>query len=155
MTEHAHDGAQRARSGRIAAIVILLFAGAYALAAGQIEYAFSSDPIGPKGFPLLLAALLAMFAVVYLVRPGSRDDWPNASGLRSIVAFMSACVLAMVAMAYIGFIPAMAVLMGFVSWLFGASVRMAVIGGVVQAIVWWALFGPLVGHSLPKGPLGI
>jgi hypothetical protein len=32
---------------------------------------------------------------------------------------------------------------------------MAIVSGIAQAVVWWVLFGPLVGHVLPKGPLGI
>ena len=144
-----------ALSGRIAAGVLGLLAAGYAYYATRIEYAFSSDPIGPKGFPLLLASLLALFALLYAVRPGSTETWPDNSGRRSILAFIFACVVAMLAMPYLGFMPVMAILMSFVSWLFGATVLAAVVGGVVQAIVWWALFGPLVGHSLPKGPLGI
>lgn len=154
-TAPEHQLRTGALSGRIAAGMLALLAAGYAFYATQIEYSFASDPIGPKGFPLLLAALLALFALVYAARPGLIEAWPDTSGRRSILAFMIACVVAMLAMPHLGFMPVMAALMSFVSWLFGATLGAAIVSGVIQAIVWWALFGPLVGHTLPKGQLGI
>lgn len=142
-------------SGRLAAIAVLVLAVAYGFAATQIEYAFSSDPIGPRGFPLLLAGLLGLFAVLYLVRPGTAEPWPNAAGFRSILAFMTACVVSIAAMDYIGFVPAMTLLLSLTAWLFGAKPWLALTSGLAQALVWWAVFGPLVGGNLPKGPLGL
>jgi putative tricarboxylic transport membrane protein len=143
-----------ARAGRIAAALVALGALAYGAAGVQIEYAFSSDPIGPRGFPVGLAVILILLAAWYFVQPGDAEPWPRGRGLTAAITFLGLSVLCVLGMPIVGFVPAMTVLMAAVARLFGASPPLSAASGLGQAILWWALFGPLLGGTLPKGPLG-
>jgi len=142
------------KAGRIAALTIIVFASVYAVLGSQIEYSFSSDPIGPRGFPIGLGVLLAALGVWYYLDTGACEDWPDRRGAQAAALFLGLSVAMMLAMPYIGFIIAMAILLTGVARLFGASWPMAFANGIGQAVLWWLLFGPLLGSHLPKGPFG-
>jgi putative tricarboxylic transport membrane protein len=149
------DLARRQRAtGRIAASVLVVFALIYGYFGLTIEYAFSSDPIGPRGFPAGLAAVLVLLGAWYWLTPGATEEMPGRPGRIAALAFLVASGVCVLAMDWIGFVPAMIVLMSVIARLFGASWRMALVSGIGQALLWWVLFGPLLGGTLPKGPLG-
>jgi putative tricarboxylic transport membrane protein len=141
-------------AGRAAALVLLAFAVIYGFFGLTIEYAFSSDPIGPRGFPAGLAVLLFVLAGWYWLQPGATEEMPGPAGRMATLAFLAVSVVTILAMDWVGFVPAMLVLMAAVARLFGASWPVALASGAAQALLWWLLFGPLLGGSLPKGPLG-
>lgn len=150
--DHAH---RQRQTGRAAATILMAFAIVYGFFGLTIEYTFSSDPIGPRGFPAGLAAALAGLSAWYWLNPGESEEWPERNGRIAALAFLvtgAACVLAM---DWIGFVPAMVILMGGTARLFGASWPLSLVNGVAQALLWWLLFGPILGGTLPKGPLGI
>ena len=142
------------RSGRVAAAILILFALVYGYFGATVEYSFSSDPIGPRGFPVALAIALALFGAFYLIRPGEAEAWPERDGRNAALFFLGLAVLCVIGMDHIGFITAMAILMVGIARLFGATWLLALVSGVAQALLWWALFGPVLGGNLPKGPLG-
>ncbi|MFY8114062.1 MAG: tripartite tricarboxylate transporter TctB family protein [Rhabdaerophilum sp.] len=149
------DLAQRQRRiGRIAAGVLMVFALIYGYFGLTIEYSFSSDPIGPRGFPAGLAASLLALGAWYWLTPGATEEWPAQEGRIAALAFLVVSTACVLAMDWIGFVPAMLVLMTSIARLFGASWTLALINGVSQSLLWWLLFGPLLGGTLPKGPLG-
>ncbi|HRE21720.1 MAG TPA: tripartite tricarboxylate transporter TctB family protein [Rhabdaerophilum sp.] len=141
-------------SGRVAAAALILFALIYGYFGATVEYSFSSDPIGPRGFPLALAVVLAGFGIYYMLFPGEAEVWPEREGRNAALLFLGLSVLCVIGMDHIGFIPAMAVLMTGIARLFGANWPLALGSGIAQALVWWCLFGPVLGGNLPKGPLG-
>lgn len=149
------DLAQRQRRiGRIAAGMLMVFALVYGYFGLTIEYSFSSDPIGPRGFPAGLAVALLALGAWYWLTPGTTEEWPEQEGRIAALAFLVVSAACVLAMDWIGFVPAMLVLMTAIARLFGASWTLALINGVSQSLLWWLLFGPLLGGTLPKGPLG-
>lgn len=142
------------KAGRTAALVIIVCASIYALLGSQIEYAFSSDPIGPRGFPVGLGLITIGFGVWYFLDTGACEDWPDRHGVTAGSLFLGLSVAMMLAMPFIGFIIAMSILLVGISRLFGATWTMSVVSGVGQAVLWWLLFGPLLGSHLPTGPFG-
>ena len=142
------------RGGRIAACVLLLFAVILAIAASQIKYSFSSDPLGPRAYPLVLAVLIGLCGVWYWFSPGENEPVPSRAALIKTIAFLALAVATTGLMPWIGFIAAMAILCAGMARMFEATWIAAWVSGVVQAVVWWALFGPLLGGNLPKGPWG-
>lgn len=149
------DLAQRQRRiGRIAAGMLMVFALVYGYFGLTIEYSFSSDPIGPRGFPAGLAVALLALGAWYWLTPGATEEWPEQEGRIAALAFLVVSAACVLAMDWIGFVPAMLVLMTAIARLFGASWTLALINGVSQSLLWWLLFGPLLGGTLPKGPLG-
>lgn len=141
-------------SGRIAAVILLLFALVYGYFGATVEYSFSSDPIGPRGFPVALAIALAALGIYYFLRPGEAEAWPESAGRNAAFIFLALSALCVLGMDHIGFIPAMAVLMTGIARLFGARWPLALGSGIAQAVLWWGVFGPVLGGNLPKGPLG-
>lgn len=149
----AHKAVHR-RVGRVAASALILFALIFAYFGMTIEYSFSSDPIGPRGFPVGLAVALLILGIWYWVTPGSSEELPERAGRLAALTFLGVSAACVLAMDWIGFVPAMLLLMTAIARLFGASWTIAVVSGVGQALLWWLMFGPLLGGSLPKGPLG-
>ncbi len=142
------------RVGRFAAGILILSALIFAYLGMTIEYSFASDPIGPRGFPVGLAVALLILGLWYWLKPGSSEEFPGRAGRLAAVTFLVVSIACVLAMDWIGFVPAMLILMTAIARLFGASWTIAVVSGVGQALLWWLMFGPLLGGSLPKGPLG-
>lgn len=140
-------------SGRITAVVLIALAVVVGIGASQIEYAFSSDPLGPRAFPYLLAAILGLCGVWYLISPGEADPWPGADTLVRSAALIVVCAAAIAVMNLVGFIVSAAVICGVAAWMFGATPAMAGIIGVAQALFWYALFKLALGTYLPAGTL--
>lgn len=132
---------------------MLAFAIILAVATSQIEYAFSSDPLGPQAFPYLLAAALALSGLWYFLRPGASDPWPKAEVLRAAISLIAVTAIAIGLMDYVGFLPTAFVACGWAAYLFGASVQGALAIGATQAVFWFALFKYGLGTYLPSGTL--
>jgi putative tricarboxylic transport membrane protein len=141
------------RSGRIAATAILILSLAYGIAGSRIAYSFSSDPLGPRFFPVMLAAILALLSLAYLVRPGKAEGWPGGSLLARSIALPMLVLVSAQIMETAGFAVAMFVLTAGVGWLFGASPLQAALGGIVQSALWYFIFGYLLEVYLPAGAL--
>ena len=62
---------------RILAVVLLSLGGMYAALAWKLEIPFQYEPLGPKAWPLLLATILAICAVVIALRPDPPPSWPG------------------------------------------------------------------------------
>lgn len=54
---------------RVFSLILLCFSLCYAYLALQFETTFQYEPLGPKAWPLLLAALLVLCAVILFIRP--------------------------------------------------------------------------------------
>jgi putative tricarboxylic transport membrane protein len=149
-----HSSERQRKVGRIAAVMLIALAATYAVIGANIEYSFSSDPIGPRGFPVGLGVALGLFGLWYFAVPGESETWPAARGRIAALSFLVLSVISVLGMDWIGFVPAMAILLGGIARLFGAGWLLAALNGIGQALLWWLVFGPLLGGNLPKGPLG-
>ncbi|MGH6815502.1 MAG: tripartite tricarboxylate transporter TctB family protein, partial [Hyphomicrobiaceae bacterium] len=158
MTEQAREAPpERASStdailsGRIAATLLLVFSVVYGIGGATIEYAFSSDPLGPRAVPVLLATLLAGFSLWYLAQPGEAEPWPHGVALRDKIILIVATAVLVRFIPVLGFPIPIGVLCVIVARMFGAGWLFAVLGGLVQGFGWWALFWSL-GVILPFWP---
>lgn len=139
------------RGNRIAALALLAFSLLYGFTGSGIEYAFSSDPFGPRVFPVLLAGILALLSVIYLFIPGQSETWPHGTLLVRCLALPALVLVAALLFEPLGFAASMFVLTAGVARIFGASWRASIIGGVVQAALWYFVFGYLLEVYLPTG----
>lgn len=141
-------------SDRIFGIFGLLFAGLVVWATGRIEESFIQDPLGPKAFPLVIAALVALSSVVMLVKPDRNPAWPN---LRKWLE-MAVTVGVMVAYAFVlpelGFVLSSALLAGFMVQRLGGTPLQSVVGGIVMSVGIFVVFTYALGLSLARGPWG-
>ncbi|MDJ1156808.1 tripartite tricarboxylate transporter TctB family protein [Chelatococcus sp. SYSU_G07232] len=141
------------RSGRIAAAILLALACILFVAATRIDYAFSSDPLGPRAIPLILAAALGLFALRYGFSPGPAEVFPRGPLLLRSIGFVAVCFATVALLDLLGFLPAMAVLIGVTALLFGATPLQAAVVGVVQAAFWFVCFKYALGTYLPMGSI--
>lgn len=141
------------KSDRVGAIVLLALAVLYGLNASRISYSFSSDPLGPRVFPLILAGVLALLSLIYLFRPGRSEPWPQGRLLASSIAIPGLVLVATLVMEPLGFAMAMTLLVTGVGRIFGAPWRFALIGGLVQAAFWFFIFRYLLEVYLPGGSI--
>jgi len=140
-------------SNRIAALVLLAFSVIYGVAGSGIDYAFSSDPLGPRVFPVLLALLLGAFSLIYLFVPGQAESWPKGTVLMRCLALPVLVLVAALLFEPLGFAASIFVMTAGVGRIFGASWRASLIGGLVQAALWYVIFGYLLDVYLPVGDL--
>ncbi len=155
MSSSPHEEGQRngAFSGRVTASILLAFAALLAIATSRIEYAFSSDPLGPQAFPYLLSIALAICAAWYFLRPGAADPWPHSQMLWSAFSLIAVTAIAVGIMDYVGFLPTAFIICSWAAYLFGSGPAGALGIGAVQAAFWFALFKYGLGTYLPAGTL--
>jgi putative tricarboxylic transport membrane protein len=138
-------------ASRVLGGALLLLAALAIWSAQSLEVAFAADPLGPRGFPTTVAAIMGACGALLLLPPGPAFDWPErrfAPWLLIAVMVGYALVLAP-----LGFLPATALLATAVAMLFGARALPAIATGVVTSLVLWALFDKLLDLPLPKGIL--
>ncbi|TPP06689.1 tripartite tricarboxylate transporter TctB family protein [Rhizobium glycinendophyticum] len=139
--------------GRISALVLLLLAAAYGIGGSMIEYAFSSDPLGPRVVPVMLSVLLGLLALLYLKFPGSAEGFPTGQSLVRVLAVPVALIVSVALMEPLGFAAAIFLLTTVTGWIFGAPLKLSLIGGVVHAALWWFIFSFLLEVYLPTGAI--
>lgn len=136
---------------RVPALVLLVLAILYGVAASRIEYAFSSDPLGPRAFPLLLAGLLALLAVAWAVWPGAAEPWPRGPLLLQSVGLLALAFLGAWLYDRAGFPVATVLVCTGVALMFRARLWQAILCGVGNAALWWVLFVYGLKIALPRG----
>lgn len=147
------DTTPATRSGRIAAVLLLIFAVVYGIGGSRIEYAFASDPIGPRAFPVALAVILGLLCLLYLARPGQAEAWPRGATLLGAIAIPGLVAATALLLEPLGFPVVIFMLTAGVAWVFGAPWPRALLGGLVHAGLWYLVFGLLLEVYLPKGTL--
>ncbi|WP_296423080.1 tripartite tricarboxylate transporter TctB family protein [Yoonia sp.] len=141
-------------SDRIFGVFGLLLAIGFAFAAFAIEESFLSDAVGPKAFPLIVAAVLGVSSLVIAMRPDAEPAWPALGRLVEIGAAVVVMVLYALMLPVIGFVLATAIAAAYLSWRLGSSVIAAIATGVGTSIGIYVIFHLVLGLSLARGPLG-
>lgn len=133
------------------ALALAAFLGWYGY---SLEAAFSYEPIGPRAFPLIVSAVIAVCGLILTLKGGNRVE-PNSSGANVRIWLMIA-ILSGYAVTFqlLGFIISTALMTTLVARLFGGTWFKALIGGVGMGILFFILFDRLLDVVLPAGVLG-
>ncbi|MDT8345094.1 MAG: tripartite tricarboxylate transporter TctB family protein [Thermohalobaculum sp.] len=142
-------------SDRIFGGIGLALAAFFIWGATQIELSFISDPVGPRTFPIIIAALLGLASLVILLRPDAEPDWPKAGRLLEIAGAVAVMVAYALLLPKVGFLIATAAASGILTWRLGTRPLQAVVAGVLTSLGIYTVFHLILGLSLAKGPLGI
>lgn len=154
MSEHSPISARTAHFiGRITAIIFLVLALAYGFGGSVIEYAFSSDPLGPRVFPIGLAVILGLLAVLYFFSPGSAEGFPKGALLARVLGIPALLVFSVLLFEPLGFVVSIFVMTFGTALIFEAPVKKALIGAIGHAALWWFVFGFALEVYLPTGSL--
>lgn len=150
---HAHSPQAERTISRVAAMCLLVLAITYGIGGSLIEYAFASDPLGPRVVPVGLAIVLGSLCLLYLRFPGSIEGFPTGPLLWRVLAVPALLVVSVLLFEPAGFAVSIFVLTLGAARLFGASWRTALLGALGQSLLWWFVFAYLLDVYLPAGAL--
>lgn len=139
---------------RALGMVGIVLAIIYAIAALNIEESFISDPLGPKAFPLLIAALFGLAGLVMVLKPAQMPDWPQAAQLIEILLAAGVLYAYALILSFLGFSLSTFLASFYLSWRLGAQPLRAAIAGAVIAAGLYGLFHLILGLSLARGIVG-
>lgn len=140
-------------SDRVLGAVCVVASAAMAWAAQDYAAAISYEPVGPRAFPLLLAAGLGLSGLWLVLRPTA-----GAEAFRGVpwkpTALCAGAVLAYALLfQWLGFALATALMALPVGMAFGGSWKQSLAGGAALCLVLFLLFDKLLDVVLPTGPL--
>lgn len=138
---------------RIFAGTLLVLSGLFAWAATQFKVPFQYEPLGPKAFPLIIAAVMAVSAAYLLFRPSANDWKPSSSVLLKL-----GCALALFwVYAYLyepmGFIVANTLVGAVFSWLFGERPLRAALYALFLSVTSYFILTSALQLNVPVGKL--
>jgi putative tricarboxylic transport membrane protein len=139
---------------RVFGMLMLILAVVYGWEATKFPIPFGGhESVGPETFPIILAIILGISSIYLIVRPDPDEKWSPTAMLIEL----GVVVLSMLAFAWaiepIGFMPAAALVVSFLSWRMGASVSKSLITGVTSSVIIFFLFNNVLELALPLGLL--
>ena len=141
-------------SDRIFGGLGLLFAMFYIWQASLVQESFLSDVVGPKTFPFILGAGLALASLAILLKPDTGAHWPR--GMQLVELAMAVAVMGFYAWAVplAGFVLATALASAYLTWRLGTDPITAGLFGAGASVVLYVTFRLGLGLSLAAGPWG-
>lgn len=141
-------------SDRIFGFVGLLIAIGFALAALMIEESFLSDAVGPKAFPLIIAAVLGLSSIAIILRPDAAPQWPSLARLAEIAAAVVVMILYAELLPVLGFVISTAFASAYLTWRLGSGPIATIATGIGTSVGIYVIFHLVLGLSLARGPFG-
>ena len=141
-------------SDRIFGVVGILLAIAFAVSALVIEESFLSDAVGPKAFPLIIAAVLGLSSAAIALRPDPEPQWPALGRLVEVGAAVVVMILYAELLPVAGFVIATAFAATYLAWRLGSGLLGSIATGVGTSLGIYVIFHLVLGLSLARGPLG-
>lgn len=141
-------------SDRVFGGVGLLLAAFFIWQATQVELGFSSDPLGPRAFPIIIGGVMALACIYPLIRPDEAPDWPPLGRLLEIALAVAVMTAYSLALSEVGFLLSTAVAAAILSWRLGSRPLGAVLAGVGISVGIYVVFHLILGLALARGPWG-
>ena len=141
-------------SDRIFGAVGLLLALLFAYSSLQIEESFLSDAVGPKAFPLIIAAILGISSLAIILKPEAEPHWPDLGRFVEIAASIVVMILYAELLPDIGFVICTAVASAYLTWRLGSTPIQSLVVGITISVSIYIIFHLVFGLSLAKGPFG-
>lgn len=136
---------------RATGVFLLLFAIWYGYQTTRFKVTFMVDPVGPKAFPVILAALMALLSLYLIFKPDPSPIWPTSDTWLRI----GLITLTFIAYAYllvpIGFVLATTLEMTALALIFQGPLLKTVIGSLLFSLMLYGLFAVVLELSLPTG----
>ncbi len=142
-------------SDRFLGAICVALAAAMAWAARDYVAPISYEPVGPRAFPLLLAAVLAIGGGWLVVKPSTHSAGLSQAPLKALGLMAIAVVIYALVFEMLGFTLATIAMTVPVSIAFGGNWRQSLIGGLGLGVALYILFDKLLDVVLPTGLLSI
>lgn len=140
-------------SDRILGGVCVVVAAGMAWFAKDYAPPFSYEPVGPRAFPRLLAALMAITGAWLVLKPTLHGSSIDFAHLKTLGLSAVAIVIYAVLFQTLGFPLATALMAVPVGVAFGGNWRQSLAGGVGLGLGLYLLFDKLLDVVLPTGLL--
>lgn len=137
---------------RLFGLFLLGLAAVFGGAGWGIVAPFSYDPLGPRPYPLLLAAVLAVMAVWMLLKPQA-VKLPGGRMLAQGGLLIATLVFYQMTFRWLGFILSTSITVVLVARLFRGSWLQGLLTGIGMAVVCYGLFNYVLEIPLPAGSL--
>ncbi len=141
-------------SDRIFGGAVLVLALLMLWATTLIQESFIQDPLGPKGFPYVIATVMALSGIVIFFKPDKEPEWPTLVKLAELTATIGVLIVYAQMLPIAGFVLSTMVATAFLCWRLGANLRQLTLGGIFIALGLYVLFQFVLGLNLAKGPWG-
>jgi putative tricarboxylic transport membrane protein len=135
-------------SDRITGLIVSVLALAFFASASQLEMPFFSDPVGPKTFPMLVAAVGFISGCVMVLRPDAEPEWPMLSTVVRLLIAVAVLVLYAFGLKPLGFLLPTAVAAGAISYQIKPAALASVITGAGLSVGLFIIFKFGLGLSL-------
>jgi putative tricarboxylic transport membrane protein len=136
---------------RVLGLALIGLAALAAFNASQFQVTFSYEPVGPKAFPMILAAILAGLSLVLVFRPGKNGEWPDQRVTLRLLAVLAVLLVYALLFTRLGFLITTFVTALSLARLFGAPWPKALMTGLLMSVGSYYLFTLGLGISLPTG----
>ncbi|MGR3755894.1 MAG: tripartite tricarboxylate transporter TctB family protein [Tranquillimonas sp.] len=141
-------------SDRIFGGIGLILALLYAWQASIIQESFLTDTVGPKVFPFMVAAVMALSSAYFLIKPDPEPHWPRAGRLAEIGLAVLVMIAYAQALPELGFLISTALAAGYLTWRLGSRPVESLVIGIGTSVGIYVIFRLMLGLSLARGPLG-
>jgi putative tricarboxylic transport membrane protein len=115
--------------------------------------AISYEPVGPRAFPLLLAAGLGLSGLWLVLRPSAGTETFRGVPWKPNALCAAALLVYALLLQWLGFPLATALMAVPVGMAFGGGWKQSLIGGAALGGLLYLLFDKLLDVVLPAGPL--
>ena len=141
-------------SDRIFGLMGLVLSGFYLWVASTIPESFMSDVVGPRAFPYMVGAIIALCSFYFILRPDNEPNWPDLRDMGEILFAVAVLLLYAWLLPVFGFLITSVFVVFYLSWRLGTKPLMAFIVGILTSGGIYVVFRLILGLSLAKGPFG-
>lgn len=117
-----------------------------------LQVAFSSDPVGPKAFPMIIGGVMFLAGAALVVRPHD-VEWEGGRWPLVALVAMASLVYPLLLIP-LGFVLATTLLSFIVARALGGGWWQSAVAGAALSAAIFLLIDILLGLPLPTGPLG-
>ena len=135
-------------SDRIFGLVVVMGALAFFAGALQIQTSFLSDPVGPRVFPMLIAASALLCGLVLIAKPDAEPEWPALAAWGNMAIALVVLVSYALLIWPMGFLASTALAAAGVSYLIEKNARTAALTGLGLSLVLFVIFKYGLGLGL-------
>lgn len=136
---------------RILGVACLLLAAAMALAARHYVAEISYEPVGPRAFPMLLAALLGIGGLWLAIKPSPEATVYRGLPLKQVAVVLGAVFVYGLSFETLGFALATTLVSVPVGMAFGGKPLKCLAAGAVLGVGAFFMFDRLLDVVLPMG----
>jgi len=138
-------------SERIFGVFLLLLSAGGIFFGWDLKAPISYEPVGPRAFPLLVFALLAICAVGLVVSKRPATEWAPSPVLLRVGGMFLVVLAYALLFDKLGFVVATTLMSIPLARLFGGSWKQSLVGGASLGVVLFLLFDRLLDVVLPTG----